>query len=39
MIAVAGYTSTVSYSRRVMVANFFANRRCKMDDTLDPCSF
>ena len=38
MIAVAGYTLTVLYSQRVAVANFVADRCCKMEDTLDPYS-
>ena len=38
MIGVAGYTSTALYSRRVAVASFVADRCCKMEDTLDPCS-
>ena len=39
MIAVAGHTLTVLYLRTV--ANFIADRCCKMEDmedTLDPCS-
>ena len=38
MIAVAGYTSTVLYSHRAMFASFVADRCCKMEDALDPCS-
>ena len=38
MMTMMGYTSTILYSRRVGVANFVADRRCKMEDTLDPCS-
>ena len=38
MVAVAGYTSTVLYSRRAAVANFVADWHCKMEDTLDRCS-
>ena len=38
MIVVAGYMSTVLYSRRAAVANFVADRHCKMEDTLDMCS-
>ena len=37
MIVVVGYTSTVLYSRRAAIANFVADRRCKMEDTLNPC--
>ena len=37
-IVVVGYTLTVLYLRRVAVANFIADRRYKMEDTLDPCS-
>ena len=36
-IAVAGYTSTVLHSRRVVVAIFVAER-CYMEDTSDLCS-
>ena len=36
-IVVAGYTSTVLHSRRVVVARFVADR-CYMEDTSDPCS-
>ena len=36
MIVVVDYTSTVLYLRRV--TNFFADRHCKMEDTLDRCS-
>ena len=35
MIAMARYMSTVSYSRRAAVANFVADQRYKMEDTLD----
>ena len=35
MIAVAGYTLSFLYSRRLAVANFVADRCCKMEDTLD----
>ena len=38
IIVVAGYTSTVLYSRRIAVANFVADRHYKMKDTLDLCS-
>ena len=38
MMVVTGYTSTILYSRRVVVVNFVANRSCKMEDTLDWCS-
>ena len=38
MMTMIGYTSTVLYSRRVAVANFVADRSCKMEDTLDVCS-
>ena len=38
MIVVAGYTSTVVYSRRVAAVNFFADRCCTMEDTPDQCS-
>ena len=38
MMVVTGYTSTILYSRRVVVVNFFADRCCKMEDTLDRCS-
>ena len=39
MTAVTEYTSTVLYLRRVVVANFVADRSCKMEDTLGWCSF
>ena len=32
------YTLTVLYSRRVAVANFVADRSCKMEDTVGQCS-
>ena len=38
MIDVAGCTSIVLHSRRAAVASFVADRCCKMEDTLDPCS-
>ena len=36
-IAVAGYTSTVLHSCRVVVASFVADW-CYIEDTSDPCS-
>ena len=38
VIDVAEYTSTVLDLRRVAVASFVADRCCKMEDTLGPCS-
>ena len=38
MMAMMEYTSTVLYSRRVAVVNFFADQSCKMEDMLDQCS-
>ena len=37
MIVVAGYTSSVLHSRRVVVASFVADL-CYMEDTSNPCS-
>ena len=36
-IAVAGYTSTLLHSCRVVFASFVPDR-CYMEDTSDPCS-
>ena len=38
MIDVAGYTSTILYSHRVLIANFVADWYYKKEDTLDQCS-
>ena len=38
MIARGEYKSIVLYSRRVVIANFVADRHYKMEDTIDRCS-
>ena len=38
MMAVTGCMSTILYSHRVAVVNFFADRSCKMENMPSRCS-